>query len=119
MDSTDPIGSCEFSFVVSFAAMPPPATLEQQFKNSRPRLSPEELRARQLVCKARWRDNNRAYFNLQCATLKARPESKAREKERLRAKREAFIAAGGVIRPRGRPPKARSTSSPDENKMFL
>ena len=113
MDSMDSTDSCDFAFV----AMSLPATPERRFKNGRPRLTPEELHARQLVCKARWHDNNRAYFNLQCARLKARPEGKARDKERLRAKREAFIAAGGVIRPRGHPPKVRSTSSSDENKI--
>ena len=102
-----------------------PSTPERSllFKNGRPRLTSEESRERQLACKTKWRDANRDYFRIQCAALNARPESLARRAERLRKKREAFIAAGGVIRPRGHPrKKARLPESPesaDEEKISV
>ena len=108
---------CDFAS----AAMSLPTTPERSlcFKNGKLRLTPEESHERQLACKAKRRDNNREYFRLQRAALNTRPESLARRLERLRKKREAFIAAGGVIRPRGHPRKVRpkEEESAEQNKI--
>ena len=105
---------CDFASAV---AMSLPTTPERPlcFKNGKLRLTPEERHKRQLVCKAKWRDNNREHFRRQCAALNARPENIARRLELLRKKREAFIAAGGVIRPRGHPRKVRPNEGSSEH----
>jgi hypothetical protein len=85
--------------VIMPTSTPPPRP-----KCGRPRYPSEERVRRVRMSKKSWADLHREYVRAQIYEIQRRPEIMARRRELKQLKREAFIAAGGVIRSRGRPP---------------
>ena len=85
----------------------------------RPRLPSPERKARQKASKQAWAERNQSYVRRQIRALASRPEYVER---RRMLRHKAVLAAGGIVRPPGRPPAnsklPRSNSSDDPKKSL-